>query len=219
MSDEPATDEPVTGDPWDGYYTTVSSREPRDTLVSALAAFDTDDAQNPSGATGRHAVDLACGDGTDTLALLARGWSVTAVDASPAFPAHLLPRVPADALDRLEIRVEDFRTAALPACDLVHAGFALFFCPPEDFGGLWQRVRGALRPGGRVACHLLGPKDTWATEAPGDGTRTTWQDRAAVDALLAGLVVERLEETDEDGWSYAGEKHWHLWRVLARRPS
>ncbi len=173
---------------WEGYYATVRVREPRDTLAAALAAFAAGDAGDGGGppaagdaggppaaggtdgggtapAAGvRHAVDLGCGDGTDTLALLAAGWSVTAVDA---------------------------------------------------FDALWQQIRAAVRPGGRIACHLLGPHDTWAVAAaPG----VSWHGREQVDALLAGLVVERLEETDEDGWSYAGDKHWHLWRILARVP-
>jgi tellurite methyltransferase len=215
---------------WDGYYATVRVREPRDTLVSALAAFATGDACDAGGppaaggtdgggtapAAGvRHAVDLGCGDGTDTLALLAAGWSVTAVDASPSFPEHLVPRVPPPARARLTVEVADFRSTALPPCDLLHAGFSLFFCPPDAFDALWQRIRAAVRPGGRIACHLLGPHDTWAVAAaPG----MSWHGRAQVDALLAGLVVERLEETDEDGWSHAGDKHWHLWRILARVP-
>lgn len=210
-------------DGWDAYYATVRVRAPRDTLVAALAAFDAErrgSVVGPAGPVGAglRAVDLGCGDGTDTLALLERGWAVTAIDASPAFPAHLLDRVSPAARSRLDLRVEDFRTADLPASDLVHAGFALFFCPPESFAGVWQRIRAALRPGGRVACHLLGPQDTWALQGAPDGTRMTWHDRVEVDALLAGLAVERLEETDEQGWSYAGEKRWHLWRVLARQP-
>jgi SAM-dependent methyltransferase len=202
---------------WDGYYATVRVREPRDTLVRALEAFDQDDAR-AGAAVGavRHAVDLGCGDGTDTLALLAAGWSVTAIDGSPSFPEHLGPRVPPSLRDRVTVEVADFREAVLPPCDLLHAGFSLFFCPPAAFDALWQRIRGAVRPGGRIAAHLIGPHDTWAVA--GD-PRMTWHSREQVDTLLAGLVVERLEETDEVGWSYAGDKRWHLWRVLARLPA
>jgi tellurite methyltransferase len=197
---------------WADYYTTVGEREPRDTLVSALAAFAV---SPPAGGPGV-AVDLGCGDGTDTLALLAAGWTVTAIDASPDSPAFLLPRVPPADRDRVTTRIADFREAVLPDCDLVHAGFSLFFCPAADFPALWDRVRGAVRPGGRIACHLLGPRDTWVTEVGADAAN--WHTREQVDALLAGLDVERFEETAERGWSYAGEKFWHLWRILARVP-
>ena len=43
---------------------------------------------------GRMAIDLGCGDGTDTLALLDRGWSVLAVDIEPAGLALLRSRIP-----------------------------------------------------------------------------------------------------------------------------
>lgn len=102
---------------------------------------------------GPLAVDLGCGDGTDTLALLDAGWRVHAVDASPDFPDYLAPRV-------------------------------------EE---------------------SVGPQDSWHGR-PG----ITTHSRDAVDALLSGLTVVRLEEQREDGWSCDGEKHWHRWHVLAR---
>ena len=43
---------------------------------------------------GRTAVDLGCGDGTDALVLLDRGWSVLAVDIEPAGLALLRARIP-----------------------------------------------------------------------------------------------------------------------------
>jgi SAM-dependent methyltransferase len=201
----------VAGD-WEDYYTTVRDREPRDTLTSALDAFGAASAGSPH----RVAVDLGCGDGTDTLALLAAGWTVTAIDASPLFPDFLMPRVPDDDRGRLTVQIADFRSAVLPACDLLHAAFSLFFCPADDFGGLWQRIRTAVRPGGRIACHLLGPQDSWVVRR-GQEARS-WHTREQVDALLADFVVERLDETAEEGWSCSGEKFWHLWRVLARVP-
>lgn len=197
-------------DGWQDYYTTVSSREPRDTLVAALAAFD---GEPP--AMHRVAVDLGCGDGTDTLELLRRGWAVTAIDASPDFPPFLLSRVRAEDRERLTVQVADFRDAVLPGCDLLHAGFALFFAPAMDFDDLWARIRAAVRPGGRIACHLLGPRDSWVAEGRDP---CSFHPREQVDALLSGLDVERLEETAEPGWSVSGEKFWHLWRILARVP-
>jgi SAM-dependent methyltransferase len=188
---------------WDAYYRTVASREPRTTLVAALRAAGDGD--------GRLAIDLGCGDGTDTIALLDAGFRVLAVDSSPDFPRFLLPRVPDDQRDRLEVLVGDFRTVELPPCDLVHAGFSLFFCPAADFEAMWGRIRAALRPGAILSCHLLGPNDSWATRPD-----CTAHDRHAVEALLSGLYVDQLDEEEKDGWSCSGEKHWHLWHVLAR---
>ena len=44
-------------------------------------------------------------------------------------------------------------------------------------------------------------------------------DRAQLDRLLAGFVVERLEEEEDDSVTPRGEaKHWHIWHIVARRP-
>lgn len=198
---------------WDAYYRTVSGREPRDTLVAALAEAGDVEALRDEAGLPPLAVDLACGDGTDVLALLAAGWRVLAIDASPDMPAHLEPRVPPGQCDRLEVRVADFRAAELPSCAVLHSGFGLFFCPPADFPPMWRRIRGALAPGAVLSLHLLGRNDSWHGR-PG----ITTHDRAEVEALLAGLRVVRLQEVEEDGWSCDGEKHWHRWHVLARRP-
>jgi methylase of polypeptide subunit release factors len=70
----------VTQPNWETYHARTLGRRPRPLLLAACDLFGSGD--------GRTAVDLGCGAGVDVLALLARGWSVTAVDqAGPARPA------------------------------------------------------------------------------------------------------------------------------------
>ena len=80
----------MADDTWVRYYQAVQGREPRPLFVAALAAFETD-SFDPAGA---QAVDLGCGDGTETLALLAKGWRVFAVDQEPAAISRLLTAAP-----------------------------------------------------------------------------------------------------------------------------
>jgi SAM-dependent methyltransferase len=201
------TEQPGGG--WADYYRAVAGREPRDTLLSALAEWGPVDSNDESPL----AVDLGCGDGTDTLALVDAGWRVVAVDSSPDFPDHLMSRLPSDSVDRVSVQVADFRSAELPRCHLVHAGFSVYLCAPSDFPLVWRRVRAALLPGAVLSLHLLGRQDSWH-DAPG----VTTHSRAEVTSLLQGLDVVRIEEQHEDGWSFDGEKHWHRWHVLAREP-
>lgn len=43
--------------------------------------------------------------------------------------------------------------------------------------------------------------------------------RAALDELLAGLDVERLDEVEQDGRTAVGDaKHWHLYHLVVRKP-
>jgi len=76
------------------------------------------------------------------------------------------------------------------------------------------RIRGALVPGGIFAGQLFGPRDSWAGD-PG----MTFHTRHDVQALLAGLQILRLDETERDGQAYSGPKHWHTYDILVREPA
>ena len=184
---------------------------PRETLIRALAKFDA----TPSDAAPRLALDLGCGTGRDTVELLRRGWCVLAVDAEETALAELAARPEAKAAGtRLDIRHAKFEAIALPRCTLVNSSFALPLCPPEAFPGLWSRICDALESGGRIACQLLGPRDSWAARRPPIAIHS----RAAAEALLAGLETEMLEEEETDSVTPRGQKkHWHIFHIVARK--
>lgn len=192
---------------WPGYFGAVLGKPPRDTLVAALDAFARE------GFTGGVAVDIAAGEGRDTLELLERGWRVVATDGHPdAFPL-LWPRVPEERKSRLTAVQVDFEEMEVPPCDLVNASFALPFCDPRHLPSLWGRIVAAIRPGGRFAGQFFGDRDSWAS-LPG----RTHHSRDEVVALLKGFEIEmmRIEERD-DGPEVRNPKHWHLFHVVARK--
>jgi tellurite methyltransferase len=160
------------------------------------------------------AIDLGCGEGTDALELLARGWSVLAMDAEPAGLALLQARIPAAAAGRIRVLCASFAEADLPRAHLIHAGFSLPFCPPRNFPAMWARIRRALAPGGVFAGQLFGTRDSWS-----DDPDLTFHTRHQVEVLLAGLDILRLEETERDGHAFSGPKHWHTFDILARKPA
>jgi trans-aconitate methyltransferase len=133
----------VADDTWVRYYDAVQGREPRPLFVAALAAFETDGFD----VAGAQAIDLGCGDGSETLALLAKGWRVLAVDQEPAAIARVLAAVPAAARPRLETQVAAFQAVALPSADFIYAGLSLPFCPPDHFPTVWAGVVAARRAG------------------------------------------------------------------------
>ncbi len=192
---------------WDEYNAHQQGREPRASLARAL------DAAGRPGA-GRTAIDLGCGEGIEVSALLAEGWVVHAVDGEPAALSRLAERTDPDDLPRLHIHHQDYADlVALPPADLIHASYALPYCPPEHLDRVWTAVREALRPGGVLACQLFGPNDT----AFGDPTMT-FHTAAKARARLDGLEIVHLEEEDADGDSYTGPTHWHVFHIVARRP-
>lgn len=121
---------------WETYYQKVSGRQARPLLKDALEQAG---AINPE--TPHQAIDLGCGDGTETLILLEHGWRVLAIDGEPAGITQLRSQVPAEAAERLETRVATFeQLGILPSADLIHASLSLPFCHPKHFDGLWAKI-------------------------------------------------------------------------------
>lgn len=189
---------------WSDYYEKNEAREPRDALLGVLDLYDR---------PGR-AVDLGCGSGIDTLAMLHRGWRVVAIDAESEAIRRLRDRVPSELADRLETRVTPMEDVDLPSADLLHASFSLFFCDPDRFPDVWRRITGSLAGGGRFVGELLGDLDTWAPE---DDISAFTESEAR--ALFDGWTIERFEVEEEDGEACDGPKHWHVFHAVAHTPA
>jgi len=192
---------------WSDFYNAVAGREPRDLLVAAVERFTHEPAARP-----RKAIDLGCGDGTETAYLLAKGWHVLAIDSEPAAFHHLNAKVPSLAQARLQTQVAEFEDVALSAADLIYAGFSLPFCHPQRFEALWRKIVDNITPGGRFARHLFGVNDTWANNKD-----MTFFSLDQARNLFSGFEVEYFREEDEDGESTIGPKHWHVFYVIAKK--
>lgn len=189
---------------WSDYYEQNDARAPREMLLDVLDRF---------GPGAHDAVDLGCGSGIDTVAMLGKGWTVFATDAEPEAIDRLRSRLPAALRPRLATLVSAMEDVAVPPSDLIWAGYSLFFCRPDRFHGVWSGLRRAVRPGGRFAGQILGDRDTWAGD---DGI--SWFARDAAEALFDGWTIERFDEEDEDGEACSGPKHWHVFHVVTRAP-
>jgi len=191
---------------WREYYERMAGRPPRHTLIAALERFG-------AAARGLSAVDLGCGEGRDTIALLRRGWRVLAIDAEVTAIERLLARPDLPPGAALETRCARFEDMAWPAVDLVNASFALPLCPPTRFPGVWAKVERSLEPGGRFAGQLFGARDEWRGE-PG----IIHLARGDIERLLQGFAIEMLEEEETDTTTpYGKPKHWHLFHIVARK--
>ena len=93
--------EPTTDDIWAAYYQKVAGRPPRPLCMKAMTYYAAPNAD----LIGRAAVDLGCGDGTETMALLHHGWQVFALDQHSDAIARVEARVPEDQRHRLTTRL------------------------------------------------------------------------------------------------------------------
>lgn len=189
---------------WDDYYNKIQGREPRQLLLDVLAKY-------PTG-NSLHAIDLGCGDGTETTVLLSRGWHVLAVDGAEAGIKRLLDKVPQEGQVRLRTQVAKFEEVALPSADLIHASYSLPFCHPSQFPALWEKIKNALNPNGRFAGQFFGVRDSWANEPD-----MTFHTEEQVREMLGEFETEYFHEQDEDGEAASGPKHWHVFTVIAKK--
>lgn len=192
---------------WPGYFGAVLGQGARETLVLALDRFAGE------GASEGFAVDLAAGEGRDTLELLRRGWRVLATDSHPEAFTHLWPRVPAPLHANLRTVKAAFSATEIPDCDLVNASYALPFCEAGDFDGLWRGIVTAIRPGGRFAGQFFGKRDTWAARPD-----RTHHSREEILKLLEAFDIELMdEEESDDEPDVRNPKHWHMFHVVAKK--
>jgi len=224
---------------WPEYFDAVKGQPPRDTAVRALGAFEKEDGETEhAGAVGgtfpqplpgrkgskRIAIDIACGEGRDTRAMLERGWKVIAVDYHAEAVKRTVAALSAEWRERCEVRqlaMEELAGDAALArvcrdaggVDLVNASFALPFCEPEKFPALWAWIGRTLRRGGRFSGQFFGDRDEWQCVRP-----KSHVTRAQLEELLRGFEVEHLEEVEKDGSdAMGGVKHHHVFHVVGRK--
>lgn len=192
---------------WKTYYEHHRDRPASSLLHTALELASTQ-------TNSRNAVDLGCGSGNETRALLQAGWDVLAIDREPAAIEMVHAIGLAHPAAKLETATQLFESLeSLPPSSLIHAGMALPFCHPDHFEKFWSVVVSALLPGGIFVGQLFGDKDDWASD-----TARTFHSELEARALFQGLSLKAFEILEYDGPSMRGTKHWHRFDVIAQKP-
>ncbi len=149
-------------------------------------------------------LELGCGAGADTAALVKAGLSVVAIDLSTAAVQRASKRVPAATFLVRDVR-EDF-PAEVEGTGVVVASLSLHYFGWNETVVLFDRIRQTLKAGGLFMCRLNSTLDSnfGATGHPEiepnyflvDGEPKRFFDRAAVDGVLSRgwqvLSVEHL---------------------------
>ena len=163
-----------------------------------------------AGAPPGRALDLACGAGRHAVWLAERGWRVDAVDGSAAGIELLLARAErAGCRPRITPHVADLESDP-PAFEIPEGAYDLIVDCFFLHRPLFARVRGGVRPGGRLAAALHLP-------APGGGRgHGHVLEPGELQGLMTGwgwTLLHAAEHGTGDGESGLG-----VAEVVARRP-
>tara|TARA_R110002096_G_scaffold435816_1_gene663121 strand:+ start:139348 stop:140013 length:666 start_codon:yes stop_codon:yes gene_type:complete len=216
MTNEPSSTTPPVHEAahrrdWPAYFDRMEGKPARDTVLKALERFGDIDQSNPP-----LAVDLGCGAGRDSVAMLSAGWNVWAQDGSQDGLNRTKARPEIQAAikaNRIQITHAHFEELTIPSATLVNASFSLPFCPPDHFPALWSKIDAAIKPGGRFSGQFFGDRDDWAILD--DRTHLT---RAETINLFDQYILESFIEEDRPS-THTGDnhKHWHVFHIVARK--
>jgi SAM-dependent methyltransferase len=140
-------------------------------------------------------LDVGAGTGRVTLELARAGHAVTALDSAPALLAALRDRADGLAVETVQADARSF--------ELAHKDYALCIVPMQTIqllggaGGrmrFLRRARARLRPGGLLACAILGELDPFDCS---DGAIGPAAERATLDGSLYLSRALRVAETGE----------------------
>jgi SAM-dependent methyltransferase len=155
-------------------------------------------------------VELGCGAGAATRALLAAGYRVEGLDAS----SEML-RLARRAAPGAKLRRARLPRARLPACDAaVAVGEVVnYLSRPEDFDELFRRVFAALRPGGIFLFDARLPASDRRPRAAGRAGRG-WAV-VAESVEKGGVLTRRIAAFRREGGAYRRSDEVHVQRLLS----
>ena len=189
---------------WPEFQRRTLDIPPRKMLSKALEYFD--------GFAG-YAVDLGCGSGIDTIALVEHGWSVCAVDSTKDGFDNIRAKLPGTKLSKVDFVHGNFEELDIPQTDLIYSSFSIPFCRPEMFDDFWKRIVTAIKPGGRFSGNLFGEKDEWIHMHD-----VTFITIDKVDKLFEDFEIEYFNELYTVGPSVlTPTKLWHLFEITAKK--
>lgn len=196
---------------WLTYYNSTKDNPPSETAIKAAEQF---------GEAKGQVIDLGCGAGVDALYFLSKGWKVLAVDAHAEYLSEVRAHMPEELRSKLEVQEMSFEHLAIERpVDCITANFSLPFCNPLYFDTMWKEIVRGLKPEGIFCGVFFGDRDDWAKWARQE---RCFHSLPEVKELFAEFEILDLQEEEWEG-SCCGEngdsipKHWHIFRVLARK--
>ena len=101
-----------------------------------------------------NAIELGCGAGRDTIALINNNWKVRAIDKENV-ENIIKERLTDEQLKNLKFEVQEFENLSICKTDLIIANNSLSFCNKEYFGKLWNTISENIKSKGFFVGNFL----------------------------------------------------------------
>lgn len=159
------------------------------------------------------AIDIGCGAGRDTIALLKHNWNVLAIDKEDT--EHIIKeQLTEEEKERFSFYKSVFGEMNLPKTNLVVANFSLPFAKKEYFDLIWNKINNSLLRGGFFVGNFFGKKDSWAK----DKKHLNFLCENEVKSLFKDYELIQFKEIEKDAKIASGEeKHWHIYDIIAKK--
>jgi SAM-dependent methyltransferase len=197
---------------WESYYAIrKKNATPRKTILDAISILTKSNLTEQQ----KFAIDLGCGSGSDTLALLEQGWSVFAIDSNPFAITNLVSSCPAVLANKLNTAVQFFEDLTkLPKANLINSSFSLPFTHPNCFEKLWDVIMRSIAIDGIFSGSFFGTNDDWYRT--NNETMTFLTDDKIYD-LFKTFDIELFEEVEcDEADAFGNLKHWHKYSIIAK---
>ena len=141
---------------WSEYYQVHHNRPPNKTLIKGLDCFQKTTLKLP-----KTSIDIGCGNGNDTIALLKNNFSVLAMDKEAEAIDLLMKNIPHGSTS-LETQIASMEKFVIPKASLINASYSLPFCHPDKFDVLITDIINSLPIKGIFCGQLFGVEDGWS---------------------------------------------------------
>ncbi|WP_108867832.1 class I SAM-dependent methyltransferase [Aquimarina aquimarini] len=197
---------------WNTHYHHFDQKKypPAATLVKTLEFLK----KTPLDIKNKLAIDLGCGNGIDTFAMLQEQWNVLAIDKQNDALLRIKDNIPVEHKDQLQLDLRAFENIdTLPDAYLINATFSLPFCHPDHFEKLWHVITSAIPKNGFFSGHLFGHNDSWNSNP-----EMTFHTVEKINELFKEYHLHFNKEIEKQGTTISGKtKHWHVFHIVAQK--
>lgn len=161
-----------TSPEWNRYFNKNKNRDVRPLFSTSLQFVERKMNQ-------RTALDLGCGIGIETTALLENNFSVDAVDNQPESKRHVESIIKEDFKSKLSFYLSDFSDFNFnKKYDFVYAYHSLPFSKNEDFLRVTYDAIDSVKPNGIFSGSFFGDRDEWSLTTKVNGISKDYLQKA-----------------------------------------